>query len=61
MKAYLLASLQEPSTWRGITLIATACGGAMTSDISGTARDPTAPPNPDFEMPVMITAGTATR
>ena len=32
MKAYLLARLQEPSTWRGITLIATACGAVLSPD-----------------------------
>jgi hypothetical protein len=30
MKRYLLARLQEPSTWRGLVLIATACGTAIS-------------------------------
>lgn len=32
MKAYLIARLQEPSTWRGLVLIATACGVALSPD-----------------------------
>lgn len=32
MKAYLIARLQEPSTWRGLMLIATACGAALSPD-----------------------------
>ena len=32
MKSYLLARLQEPSTWRGLVLIATACGTALSPD-----------------------------
>ncbi|OWY40059.1 hypothetical protein CEK28_04810 [Xenophilus sp. AP218F] len=26
LKRYLLARLREPSTWRGVVLVATACG-----------------------------------
>lgn len=32
MRAYLLARLQEPSTWRGFVLIATACGAVLSPD-----------------------------
>lgn len=32
MRAYLLARLKEPSTWRGIVLIATACGAVLSPD-----------------------------
>lgn len=32
MRAYLLARLQEPSTWRGLVLIATACGAVLSPD-----------------------------
>ncbi len=32
MKAYLIARLKEPSTWRGLVLIATACGAALSPD-----------------------------
>lgn len=32
MMAYLLARLQEPSTWRGLVLIATAAGAALSPD-----------------------------
>ena len=32
MRAYLLARLQEPSTWRGIMLIVTALGTALSPD-----------------------------
>jgi hypothetical protein len=31
MKSYLMARLKEPSTWRGIVLIATACGTAIST------------------------------
>jgi len=31
-KEYALARLQEPSTWRGITLIVTAAGAHMNPD-----------------------------
>lgn len=30
LKAYLLARAQEPSTWRGLVLIVTACGVALS-------------------------------
>lgn len=29
---YLLARLREPSTWRGLVLIATACGAALSPE-----------------------------
>ena len=32
MRDYLLARLREPSTWRGLVLIATACGTALSPD-----------------------------
>jgi len=32
MKAYLLARLQEPSTWRDIVLIATSLGAHLSPD-----------------------------
>lgn len=32
MKAYLLAQLQQPSTWRGIVMISTACGVILSPD-----------------------------
>lgn len=32
MMAYLLARLQEPSTWRGLVLIATAAGAVLSPD-----------------------------
>ena len=32
MKSYLLARLQEPSTWRGLVLIATALGAVLSPD-----------------------------
>ena len=32
MSAYLLARLQEPSTWRGLVLIATAAGAVLSPD-----------------------------
>lgn len=32
MRAYLIARLQEPSTWRGLVLIATAAGAALSPD-----------------------------
>lgn len=32
MRAYLLARLQEPSTWRGLVLIATALGAVLSPD-----------------------------
>lgn len=32
MKDYLLDLLQEPSTWRGIVLIATALGAVLSPD-----------------------------
>ncbi len=32
MRDYLIARLQEPSTWRGLVLIATACGAALSPD-----------------------------
>lgn len=32
MRAYLLARAQEPSTWRGLVLIATALGAALSLD-----------------------------
>ncbi len=32
LKAYLLARLTESSTWRGLVLIVTALGGALTPD-----------------------------
>lgn len=30
--AYLLARLQEASTWRGLVLVATACGAILSTD-----------------------------
>ena len=32
VKAYLLARAQEPSTWRGVVLIFTACGVGFSAD-----------------------------
>jgi len=32
MRAYLLARAQEPSTWRGLVLIATALGVVLSPD-----------------------------
>lgn len=32
MRSYLLARLQEPSTWRGLVLIATALGAVLSPD-----------------------------
>lgn len=32
MKTYLIARLKEPSTWRGLVLIATACGAVLSPD-----------------------------
>jgi hypothetical protein len=32
MRAYLLARAQEPSTWRGLVLIATALGAVLSPD-----------------------------
>lgn len=32
MRDYLIARLQEPSTWRGLVLIATACGAMLSHD-----------------------------
>jgi len=32
MRAYLLARAQEPSTWRGIVMISTALGAALSPD-----------------------------
>lgn len=32
MRDYLLARLQEPSTWRGLVLIATALGAVLSPD-----------------------------
>lgn len=32
MRDYLLARLQEPSTWRGLVLIATACGAILSPE-----------------------------
>ncbi len=32
MRAYLIARLQEPSTWRGLVLVSTACGAALSPD-----------------------------
>ena len=39
--------------------IAAACTGEIASAISGTPTKPTAPPNPPFDRPTRITAGTA--
>lgn len=30
--AYVMARLQEASTWRGIVLVATACGAALSPE-----------------------------
>lgn len=32
MRDYILARLQEPSTWRGLVLIASALGAALSPD-----------------------------
>ena len=40
-------------------MIAAACTGDMTSDISGTPTKPMAPPKPPFDRPTKITAGSA--
>ena len=32
LKDYLLSRLREPSTWRGLTLLATAVGITLTPD-----------------------------
>jgi hypothetical protein len=32
MKAYLLARLREPSTWRGLVTIGTLCGWALSPE-----------------------------
>lgn len=32
LAVYLLARLQEPSTWRGLMLVATACGMGLTPE-----------------------------
>ena len=32
MRDYLIARLQEPSTWRGLVLIATALGAVLSPD-----------------------------
>ena len=32
MRRYLITQLQEPSTWRGLVLIATACGAVISPD-----------------------------
>ncbi len=32
MRAYLIARLKEPSTWRGLVLIATACGAKLAPE-----------------------------
>jgi hypothetical protein len=32
MKAYLLARLREPSTWRGLVTIATLCGWVLSPE-----------------------------
>ncbi len=32
MKTYLIDRLKEPSTWRGLVLIATACGAVLSPD-----------------------------
>lgn len=34
MKAYLLARLKEPSSWRGAVLLATAAGLGITPELS---------------------------
>ena len=32
MRTYLIARLKEPSTWRGLVLIAIACGAKLAPD-----------------------------
>jgi hypothetical protein len=32
MRAYLIARLKEPSTWRGLVMIATACGAKLAPE-----------------------------
>ena len=32
MKTYLIDRLKEPSTWRGLVMIATACGAVLSPD-----------------------------
>src|SRR6185503_4099074 len=41
------------------SMMPAASSGAMTSDSSGTARPPIAPPKPDLEIPVIRIAGIA--
>lgn len=33
MKTYLLNRLREPSTWRGLVLLATACGVPLNPEL----------------------------
>ncbi len=32
MKTYLIAQMKQPSTWRGLVLIATACGAILSPE-----------------------------